>query len=189
MNGILANGRLCRGAIRYLTSLTVATGLTIAVTACATTTAHSAGTTHSVRTVARPHAATRASVTSVRLAPHSAAPTWGNGPISYTYRGPHFNTPQAAMRFLAAAYNHHNAKELHWVTTPASYARLMGMRSEAINLRLRYCTLNRKRGDYTCHFRHDYPPSLHKTGHGAATFIAAPALTPGWYMYTFVGCG
>jgi hypothetical protein len=93
------------------------------------------------------------------------------------------------MRFLAAAYNHHNAAKLHWVTTPASYARLMGMRSEAVNLRLRYCTLNRRRGDYTCHFRHDYLPSLHKTGHGAATFIAAPALTPGWYMYTFVDCG
>lgn len=106
-----------------------------------------------------------------------------------SYRGPHFATPQAAMRFLAAAYNHHNAPELHWVTTPASYARLKGMRSEAVNLQLRYCTLNRRRGDYTCHFRHDYPPSLHKTGHGAATFIAAPALTPGWYMYTFVGCG
>jgi hypothetical protein len=121
--------------------------------------------------------------------PPPPPPALATAPPSATYRGPHFSTPQEAMRFLATAYNHRDAAELHWVTTPTSYARLMGMYSEAVNLRLHSCTLNRSRGDYTCNFIHDYPPSLHKSGHGAATFTAAPALTPGWYMYTFVGCG
>jgi hypothetical protein len=197
MNGIKIpiNCQMTRRAARCISLLTVTAGLTVAATGCATAASHSAGAVHPVRAAhparaaARPHTATTVPVASARLAQPSTAPVPTGGPVSSAYRGPHFNTPQAAMRFLAAAYNNHNSTELHWVTTPVSYARLMGMRSEAINLRLRSCTLNRGRGDYTCHFSHDYLPSLHKTGHGAATFIAAPALTPGWYMYTFLDCG
>jgi hypothetical protein len=44
------------------------------------------------------------------------------------------------------------------------------------------------RGDFTCYFRHDFPASEHKTGHGQAVFIAAPALNPGWYVYQFQSC-
>jgi len=64
----------------------------------------------------------------------------------------------------------------------------MNMRSEAVNLRLRR-RVPTSRGDYTCYFRHDYPASMHKSGHGAAVFTAAPALNPGWYMYMFNACG
>lgn len=106
--------------------------------------------------------------------------------IARAYSGPHFSTPQAAMRYLTAAYNHHEATKLHYVTTPQSYRELMGMRSGAVNLRLRSCTLNKGRGDYTCNFIHDYP---HKSGHGASTFLVAPARNPGWYMYALLDCG
>ena len=84
----------------------------------------------------------------------------------------------------------HNAGDLtalHKVTEPRAFSRLMSMRSDAINLRLKYCTPN-PRGDFTCYFRHDFPASEHKTGHGQAVFIAAPALNPGWYMYQFQSC-
>src|SRR5215467_8151352 len=101
---------------------------------------------------------------------------------------PHFRTPQAAMRYLAAAYNHHNAAALHEVTTPRSYRELKRMRSEAVNLRLDSCTRNRGRGDYTCTFTHGYPASLHQTGHGSSQFLVAPAIDPGWYMYALLGC-
>jgi hypothetical protein len=103
------------------------------------------------------------------------------------YTGPHFATPQAAMTYLAAAYNADDTTALHHVTEPRAFQRLMSMRGDALNLRLKYCTHN-PRGDYTCYFRHDFPASEHKTGHGEAIFIAAPALNPGWYMYQFQSC-
>jgi hypothetical protein len=103
------------------------------------------------------------------------------------YAGPHFDTPQAAMTYLAAAYNSDDITALHRVTEPRAFSRLMRMRSDAVNLRLESCTAN-PRGDYTCYFRHDFPASEHKPGHGEAVFISAPALNPGWYMYQFQSC-
>jgi hypothetical protein len=103
------------------------------------------------------------------------------------YTRPHFDTPQAAMRYLAAAYNAGDLTALHHVTEPRAFSRLMIMRSDAVNLRLKYCTPN-PRGDYTCYFRHDFAASEHRSGHGEAVFIAAPALNPGWYMYQFRSC-
>jgi hypothetical protein len=106
-----------------------------------------------------------------------------------TYTGPHFDTPQAAMRYLAAAWNRHDIVAMKHVTTPDGRAALMGMYAEAVNLRLDYCVARAGQGDYDCHFIHDYPPRLHKTGHGEAEFLAGPARNPGWYMTVFVGCG
>jgi hypothetical protein len=91
------------------------------------------------------------------------------------------------MIYLAAAYNAGDLTALHHVTEPRAFARLMDMRPDALNLRLKYCTPN-PGGDFTCYFRHDFPASEHKTGHGQAVFIAAPALNPGWYMYQFESC-
>jgi hypothetical protein len=93
------------------------------------------------------------------------------------------------MIYLARAYNGHDIAALHAVTTPQSYRELMQMRSEAVNLQLRYCTLDRGRGDYTCYFRHDYPASLHRSGRGGSEMVIAPALNPGWYLYGILGCG
>ena len=91
------------------------------------------------------------------------------------------------MTYLAAAYNRGDITAMHHVTEPRAFSRLMSMRSDALNLKLKYCTQN-PRGDYTCYFRHDFPASEHKSGHGQAVFIAAPALNPGWYMYQFQSC-
>jgi len=92
------------------------------------------------------------------------------------------------MRYLAAAWNRHDKVALWQVTTPDGRNELEAMRSEATNLRLRSCT-KKPAGDYTCVFDHDYPPSMHKSGHGTATFLAGPARAHGWYMTYFEGCG
>jgi len=110
-------------------------------------------------------------------------------PSAAGYQGPHFTSPESAMTYLTAAYNSDNAAALHAVTTPGSYGELTQMRSEAVNLQLEYCTADASRGDYYCYFSHDYPASLHESGHGASTVLVAPAENPGWYMYALVECG
>jgi hypothetical protein len=93
------------------------------------------------------------------------------------------------MTDLAAAYNSDNDAALHAVTTPNSYLELTQMWSGPVNLQLQYCTADANRGDYYCYFSHDYPASLHETGRSVATVLVAPALNPGWYLYTVVECG
>jgi hypothetical protein len=93
------------------------------------------------------------------------------------------------MIFLAAAFNDGNDAALHSVTTPSSFSDLTQMRSEAVNLQLQSCTFNAQRGDYNCYFSHDYPASLHQSGHGASSMVVAPALNPGWYLFGLTGCG
>jgi hypothetical protein len=93
------------------------------------------------------------------------------------------------MIYLASKYNSHDATALRAVTTSQSYRELMQMRSEAVNLELRYCTPDHGRGDYICYFSHDYPASLHQSGHGASEMLIAPALNPGWYLYGVLDCG
>jgi hypothetical protein len=102
--------------------------------------------------------------------------------------GPHFSTPQAAMRYLAAAYDRYDVTALHHVTTPSSFKQLMAMRSEAVDLHLKSCAPT-GHGDYTCHFQHRYPKRMHNSGYGASDMIVAPTVRPGWYMYTLEGCG
>jgi hypothetical protein len=109
--------------------------------------------------------------------------------VAAHYTGPHFRTPQAAMRYLAAAFNRNDATELHHVTTPASYKELKAMRSGAVNLRLVSCVANKGHGDYTCTFRHAYPKRLHKKGYGSSDMLVAPAINPGWYLYALLDCG
>jgi hypothetical protein len=104
----------------------------------------------------------------------------------------YFETPQAAMRYLAAAYNRNDVAALKHVTTPVAREGLLGMRSVAENLRLVGCKANPGRGDYLCEFHHDYPkgaPETLRTGHGYAHFTAAPADKYGWYMTILNDCG
>ena len=110
------------------------------------------------------------------------------GPASDDKAQLYFSTPEAAMRYLAAAWNRNDKVALWHVTTPDGRDALDAMHDEAINLRLQKCTKN-PAGDYTCEFTHDYPPSMHRKGIGHATFIAGPAREHGWYMTVFVGCG
>ena len=109
----------------------------------------------------------------------------------------HFDTPEAAMRYLAAAYNRNDLAALKKVTNPIARDALQNMRAEAVNLRLESCT-RQPAGDYECNFTHDYPPGYSpEAGHAAeeqhdgghATFIVAPADNPGWYMTVLLECG
>jgi hypothetical protein len=101
-----------------------------------------------------------------------------------------FATPEAAMRYLAAAYNRHDARALRSVTTPIARQALLDMRAEAVGLRLGHCE-HQPAGDYLCWFVHDYPRALGKpaTAHGEAIFTAAPATKQGWYMTVLLSCG
>ena len=91
------------------------------------------------------------------------------------------------MRYLAAAYNRNDTPALKKVTNASARAALIAMRQEATNLQLTSCS-RRAAGDYTCQFRHDYPEGLHRSGRGHATFLAAPADKPGWYMTVLIDC-
>jgi hypothetical protein len=53
----------------------------------------------------------------------SAAPvaTTPPPPAAVGYQGTHFDSPESAMTYLAAAYNSDNNTALHAVTTPNSY--------------------------------------------------------------------
>jgi hypothetical protein len=103
-------------------------------------------------------------------------------------RSPHFTTPQASMRYLAAAYNGNDLVSLMHVTTPAARHNLLLMRANAPNLQLVSCAANASAGDYTCAFTHDFPVASHRSGHGQAHFTVAPADRPGWYMTVLEDC-
>jgi hypothetical protein len=139
--------------------------------------------------VAHPVASAPVASAPVASAPAASAPV-ASAPVAMTASvvRPHFATPQAAMRYLAAAYNRDDVAAIHYVTTPASFKDLMAMRSEAVDLQLRSCA-STGRGDYLCVFRHRYPKRLHDKGYGESQFIAAPAIRQGWYMYQFLNCG
>ena len=109
-------------------------------------------------------------------------------PKSAAPPSPYFKTPEAAMRYLASAYNRHDTTALKHVTTPVARDNLEGMRTMADNLKLVSCEANRDRGDYVCEFVHDYPAKLKKSGHGMAHFTAAPADKYGWYMTVLIDC-
>lgn len=109
---------------------------------------------------------------------------------------PHFDTPQAAMTYLAAAWNADDVQELDYVTDPAGRQQLDSMSTLMENLKLKYCTQN-PAGDYTCYFSHDITPSTSPTTYpnpqgfppGEAVFTVAPAATPGWYLTNVIHCG
>jgi hypothetical protein len=104
-------------------------------------------------------------------------------------KAPHFDSPQAAMTYLAAAFNARNIVDLNHVTNPAARAQLNDMHSMAVDLKLDYCT-RRPEGDYKCTFTHEYPTTDKTRGPnpGHAVFLVGPALTPGWYMTVYESC-
>jgi hypothetical protein len=114
---------------------------------------------------------------------------------------PHFATPDAAMRYLVAAYNRHDiASEMH-VTTPDSRAALETERQWVNTFSFHSCTVNPGGGDYSCQF--DMVSKVKKATNddfnpfgddvvenmGEITVLVAPAQRPGWYMYFNEGCG
>ena len=109
---------------------------------------------------------------------------------------PHFDTPQAAMTYLANAWNAGNVQEIDYVTDPNGRQELDSMASVMVNLRIEECSPNPS-GDYTCYFMHDIKPSTSPTTYpnpmnyppGEAVFTVAPAETPGWYLTNVIHCG
>ena len=106
---------------------------------------------------------------------------------------PHFDTPEAAMRYLADAWNRDDIVSLKHVTDPSARAQLAAMHDVAVNLRLDHCDKRVAEGDYECTFTHDFPPNASTTvpmedDHGTAAFIVGPADKPGWYMTVFEYC-
>jgi hypothetical protein len=127
-----------------------------------------------------------------------ASPSASTPPSS---SAPHFTTPDAAMRYLVAAYNSHNiAAEMH-VTTPDSRAALETERQWVNTFSFHSCTLNPGGGDYSCQFdmvskvktttSDDFNPFGQDVveNMGEITVLVAPAQRPGWYMYFNEGCG
>jgi len=109
---------------------------------------------------------------------------------------PHFATPEAAMEYLAKAWNSDNVQEIDYVTDPAGRAQMDSMATLMVNLQFTSCTEN-PAGDYTCYFTHDITPSTSPTTYpnpagyppGEAVFTVAPADGPGWYLTEVVHCG
>jgi hypothetical protein len=101
---------------------------------------------------------------------------------------PHFETPEAAMRYLARAWNSDDLDALCHVTNPNARIRLLNMHREAVNLRLDRCRPSLP-GAYSCTFEHDFPGRMHRDGVGHAWVDVAAARGPGWYMTVFLGCG
>jgi hypothetical protein len=181
-------------AVRHVIALAGAAGLIVLVSACAGTAprqASLAGT--RPRPVTAPAAAASLPVpVAAASRPASAtspatATTSSPGPAAAAYTGPHFATPQAAMTYMAAAYNNDDTTAMLAVTDPQAFTSLQAMRSADVGLRLTSCSPT-PRGDYMCSFRYDSAGG-HDPRSQTAMLIAAPALNPGWYMYRFIyGC-
>ncbi|HEX4655611.1 MAG TPA: hypothetical protein VH274_07705, partial [Mycobacteriales bacterium] len=112
----------------------------------------------------------------------AALPSCPEGPIV------HFDTPEAAMTYLAAAWNRNDLADLCRVTNPNSRFLLNDMHREAVNLRLKSCD-RMDVGLYQCTFVHDYPKRMDRHGHGQTWLEVAAADNPGWYLLDYVGCG
>jgi hypothetical protein len=128
-------------------------------------------------------------------AAESAAGTNDTDTTTLVNGKPHFASPEAAMRFLANAWNRRDTVNLKHVTDPGARDELDTMHGVATNLRLNHCEKNEPAGDYTCFFDHDYPPHAsttmamqHDRPTGQAVFLVGPADTPGWYMTVFESC-
>ena len=102
----------------------------------------------------------------------------------------HFDTPEAAMRYLADAWNRGDLTSLKHVTDPGAREQLLNMHREATDLKLDHCTFTKSRGDYECYFTHGFPTGYkHENPIGTAEFTVGPADRPGWYMTYYVDCG
>jgi hypothetical protein len=119
----------------------------------------------------------------------TASPRPTNSPIP-PQSGPHFDTPETAMEYLAAAWNRKDLTSLKHVTDPHAGRLLVGMYRVATHLRLEYCTLTASRGDYECFLSHAFPAGYKGHGQiGTAEFTVGPAERPGWYMTYLIDDG
>lgn len=141
---------------------------------------HSHGRSHTpaapAKAVAKPKPAPREAQAPVR--PSTVRPEAAPGAM--------FLTVEAAMGYLASAYNRRDIDDLKRVTTPEAREQLDGMRPIAPEVRLKACTWGED-GYYGCTFTHTYPKG--QSGLGEMWVSVAPATRPGWYMTVVEGCG
>jgi hypothetical protein len=158
----------------------------VALVACALAAA-CGGQSGSVSTVATAPSPTP----SVAVSPsETPSPLVTSSPIPPKSSGPHFDTPEAAMTYLATAWNAMDMTSLKHVTDPKARQLLIDMYREAADLKLDHCTFTKWRGDYECFFTHGFPKGYKTTSSvGSAEFTVGPADRPGWYMTVFVDCG
>jgi hypothetical protein len=106
-----------------------------------------------------------------------------------TPAAPMFATPQAAMSYLAAAFNARDMVALRHVTTPTSRKELFDMWPGQVHLRLGSCKKDADNAAYVCLFPHDPPKGMNPSAVPKAAFLVNPAARPGWYMSDLLECG
>ena len=92
---------------------------------------------------------------------------------------PHFATPDAAMRYLVAAYNAHDIKAEMHVTTPAARDQLETERQWVNTFSFAGCDVDGAQGDYICTFTMaSMVPTASATPHPAPTAASPTADRP-----------
>jgi hypothetical protein len=112
---------------------------------------------------------------------------------------PHFTTPDAAMRYLAGAYNSGDEAAIRHVTTPDSRTQFESERQWVQTFRFRECTANGAPAwDYTCVLDITaYVPGVNPnidatTGvvvMDEVALLVGPAARTGYYVEANEGCG
>jgi hypothetical protein len=180
---MLHQGEVAMRPVRIITAVIFAAA--VAITGCTT---HSATTDPSAAPAPQVAAPTDPAVPTSPIS-HRRSPTATSAPTTPAApRQLHFATPQAAMRYLASAYNRNDMAALKHVTTPEARNNLLFMRPNADNLQLVGCIANPGRGDYLCGFTHGFPAATPHASTGHAHFTAAPADKVGWYMTVLNDC-
>lgn len=162
---------------------------------------------------AAPVPAAPAAATSIPASPAATPASPASAPVSQpapvtpvattmatkTVPVPHFTTPDAAMRYLAAAYNSGNEAAIRHVTTPDSRGQFESERQWVKTFRFRDCTANGAPAwDYTCVLdivanAPGVSPNIDATT-GAVVMdevalLVAPAARTGYYLEANQGCG
>lgn len=137
-------------------------------------------------------------VTVVTTAPSPSAVTSTPAAPGASAVAPHFDTPEAAMRYLVAAYNANNETNIRHVTTPGSRDQFEPERQWVKEFRFRSCTANGAPSwDYTCVLdivstMPGVQAATDPTGNqimDEVTVLVAPAERPGYYLEANEGCG
>ncbi len=102
---------------------------------------------------------------------------------------PLFATPEAAMAYMARAFDQRDITALKKVTTPQSRQELFDMWPGQVHLRLSRCEKDGDSYAYVCFFPHDPPKGMDPTSVPEAVMVVEPAARPGWYMSELSECG
>jgi hypothetical protein len=127
-----------------------------------------------------------APVTAPAPVPTAPAPTATPTP---TRPEPMFATPEAAMAYMAVAFDTGDLTALRKVTTPESRKELYDMWPDPVHLRLSRCDKESGGSSYVCYFPHDPPKGMDPSSVPEATMVVEPAARPGWYMSELAECG